>query len=301
MVFGTGGPWTDATQGSGSKMNKMTVISGPGDDLTLLTKTDYVIIKCTVDETGGTGLLKDHVYASSTDGTSWIDISHITFTPLDVFTASSKFMDTMGLYVFDVTKDRYGQTVTSTATIVDDTDGTTGEGSVKLATGATSGSAASIRKGGLKLNFAKSSFFQTKLRIGTASSLVYHGGSNVDLVTDADSNTVKYGAEICTATNNNWQVRSATGSAKSLSDYGFAISTNRVGIRLYHYPNTGTHRVEMYIDANAVFQKTSDIPITGVTGDTTLFRHSFKNSTAADRTLFIYGSRIAYEILDNWV
>jgi len=307
-VLGTGGPYSDSTVGSASKENKCSIISGPGPDLAGLDKTKYIIVKCT--ETGS-GLTIDHVYQTSTDGTSFIDLSAIDSHThsstaqggglIDIYSANPLHMDTGPRYVFDIAKADYGQAVTGTASIADDTDGTTGEGAVLLATGATSGSAASIRKSGLKLNFAKRSFFQTKLRIGTATSIAYHGGPNVDLVTDVDSNTAKYGAEFCTTTNNNWHLRSATGSAKSLSDSGIAISANRVAIRLEHRPTEGTPRVDMYIDAAAVFQKTSDVPITGTSTFNQLFRHSFKNSTTADRTLYVYGSRLAYEILDNWV
>jgi hypothetical protein len=308
MVFDIGGPWTDTTEGSASKLNRVTVISGPGIDLAALPKDEYVIIKCT--ETGG-GLTIDHVYQSSTDGTTWVDMSNMVAhthagsstggSLIDIYSGNPLYMDTGPLYVFDILKANYGQTVTGTAAITDDVDGTTGEGSIKIATGATNPSAGSIRKGGLKLNFAKRSFFQTKLRIGTTTSITYHGGPNCDLVTDVDSNTAKYNAEICTITNANWNLRSASGSDKSLSDSGIAITANRVALRLEHRPTEATPRVDMYIDANAVFQKTSHVPITGTTGVTTLFRHSFKNSTAADRTLFVYGSRIAYDILDNWV
>lgn len=309
MVFDdVSGPWTDQTPGSVSRVNKVTVISGPGSDLAGLDKDLHVLYKCT--ETGS-GLIIDHVYQTSTDGTSLIDLSSIASHShsstaqggalVDIYSGNPLHMDTGPRYVFDITEVDYANTTTSTATIVDNTDGTTGEGAILMATGTTSGSAASIRKSGLKLNFAKRSFFQTKLRIGTATSIAYHGGPNVDLVTDLDSNTVKYGAEFCTTTNNNWHLRSATGSAKSSSDSGIAISANRVAIRLEHRPTEGTPRVDMQIDANTLFQKTSDVPVTGTTTFTQLFRHSFKNSTAADRTLFVYGSRLAYEILDNWV
>jgi hypothetical protein len=308
MVFDIGGPWTSASQGSPSKLNKTTVISGPGTDLAALPKLEHVIIKCTV--TGG-GLTADHVYQASTDGTSWIDMSNMVAHAhsdiasggnlADIMSANSLFMDTMADFAFDTKKADYTETVTGTAAITDDIDGTTFEPSVKFSTGATSGSAATIRKGGMKLDFSKRSFFQTKLRIGTAADLVYHGGTNVDLVTDTDSNTVKYGAEVCTVTNNNWQIRSASGADKSLTDTGIAMTTNRVAIRLEHRPTETTPRVDMYVDAAAVVQKTSHIPISGTSDFLKLFRHSFKNNTAADKTLFIYGSRIAYYVSDNWV
>jgi hypothetical protein len=308
MVFGIAGPWTDQTPGSQSKNNFMTVISGTGTDLEALDKTQFRIVFCTAD---GAELLKDHTYAVDTDAEAFIDITttgdHTHSGTgqggalVDIFSANPLFADTGAVFMHNIDKARWVETVTSTGSTANDTDGTTGELSFKLATGATSGAAATLAMKGLKLDFSKRSMFQFKARIGTATSIALHSGVNADDVTAVDTNTAKYDAEVCTTTNSNWNVRTASGTGKTSSDTGTAISTSRVAIRLEHYPDLGTPEVDLYIDANAVFQKTGDVPVSGTTAVANLMKHSLKNSTAADRTYFVYANRLRYQILDNWV
>jgi hypothetical protein len=308
LVFGLWGPWDDETEGSTSKMNGMEVISGPGDDLELLDKTQFRLVFCTED---GGSLLKDHTYAVDTAAEAFIDISVTGVhghsgandggSLIDIFSANPLFQDTGAYFMHNIDKARWVETVTSTGATANDTDGSTGELSFKLSTGATSGAAATLAMKGLKLDFAKRSSFQFKARIGTATSIALHSGVNADDVTAVDTNTAKYDAEVCTVTNSNWNLRTASGSNKTSSDTGIAISANRVAIRLEHYPTLGVPEVDMYLDANTVFQKTSDIPVSGTTAVAALMKHSLKNSTAADRTYFVYANRLRYQILDNFV
>ena len=286
----------------------MTVIWGSGTDLSGLDKTKHKLVVCTVD---GGGLLKDHVYCANAIGDAWIDItttaSHTHSGSsdgggiLDIFSGNPLFADTGSDFMHNIDKARWVEVVTSTGSTANDNDGTTGELSFKLSSGATSGAAATLAMKGLKLDFAKRSSFQFKARIGTATSLALHSGVNADDVTAADTNTAKYDAEVCTATNANWNIRTASGSNKTSSDTGIAITANRVAIRLEHHPELGTPEVDAYIDANTVFQKTGNVPVTGTTAVANLMKHSLKNSTAADRTYFVYANRIRYFISDNWV
>jgi len=308
MVFDVGGPWADTTPGSASKMNRVTIISGSGADLATLDKDEHVLAKCT---STGSGFTLNHVYQTSADGTSWIDISstaahtHSSTAEggglVQIYAANSKFLDLALTKTQDLKKAQWIETIVTTGSITDTTDGTTGERSIKLATGATSGGAATITYPHLQIDFSKRSIFQFKAKLTTLSSLALHSGVNCDLVTAVDSNTVKYDAEICTTTNNNWHLRTASGSNKSMSDTGTAATTNRVGIRIEHFPDLGTPEADMYIDAATVFQKTSDIPITGASDDATLIRHSIKNSTTADRPYDVFASRLVYYVSDNWV
>lgn len=310
MVFGIRGPWSTTTPGSDSKLNGMMIIEGPGDDLTGLDKTVYKHIYCTVDETAG-GLLAGHRYHASVDELSWVDetgvIDHThTGTDdggnvVDIFRANPLYQD-LYLSYLNAPAAKWVEGVTGTGGAVsDDTDGTTGERSLKLVTGATTTSTDNIKMPELMLDFSLRSFYQTKVRIGTFSSIAIHTGVQVDRLDVADSNTRKYGAEICTATNNNWFARSATGAANSASDTTITATANRTALRMEHYPDLGTPEVDLYIDANAVFQKTTDIPVDGATSETTLVRHAVKNSTGADRPFYIYGTRVCYYVADTWV
>jgi hypothetical protein len=296
-----------------ARMNKMTVIPNTGTYLSGLTKTQHGLLICTQ---AGSGLLLDHVYLCSADGTSLIDISSIAShthsgssdggSLIDVFGVNNHIIDlvltkTTDLYEATWTTPVYWiKAVTSTGSVENKTDGTTGERSIRLRPNATSGSGATISYPHLKLNFALNSVYTTKLQIETATSLALHTGVGADDVTAADSNTRKYQVEVCTVTNANYWLRSATGSANSSSDSGIAITANRVGISAAHFPTAGTPRVDMYIDANTVFSKTTNIPISGATADNNLIKHSVKNSTGADRPLLVYGTRLTYGVLDSW-
>lgn len=307
MVFGLWGPWDDQTEGSASKLNGMDCISGPGDDLADLDKTTIRLVFCTED---GSGLLKDHLYTVDAEAENFIDVtstgSHTHSGTndggglLDIFSANPLFQDTGAYFMHNIDKARWVETVTSTGSTANDTDGSTGELSFKLSTGGTSGAAATLAMKGLKLDFSKRSMFQFKAKIGTATSIALHSGVNADDVTAVDSSTAKYDAEVCTVTNSNWNLRSADGSTTTSSDTGTAISTSRVAMRIEHHPELGTPEVDLYIDAGAVFQKTSNVPITGTTAVAALMKHSLKNSAASDRTYFVYANRLRYYILDNW-
>jgi len=304
------GPWDDATEGSASKLNFMTNLSLPGDELEALDKSQFRIVFCTATSTGG-NLIKDHTYAVDTEAEEFIDITSVGSHThsgtddggglLDIYSANPLFADTGALFMHNIDIAKWVETNTSTGDSTNDTDGSTGELSIKMSTGATSGASTTVAMKGLKLDFSKRSSFQFKARIGTATSLALHSGVNADDVTAVDSNTAKYDAEVCTVTNTNWNLRTASGSNKTSSDTGIAISTSRVGIRLEHYPDLGVPEVDMYLDANTVFQKTSDVPVSGTTAVANLMKHSLKNSTAADRTYFVYGNRLRYSISDNWV
>ena len=294
----------------------MTVITGPGTDLAALTKSLHVLVKCTVD---GGGLLKDHIYQSSTDGTQWIDVtgvathSHSSSSTggsiLDIMRSNARYIDLTLTKTDDRKIAQWVGTATSGGTTADNIDGTTGERSIKLIPGATLGGAYTITYPHLQIDFSKRSMFQTKVRLETASSLALHSGVNVDAVTIADSNTAKYGAEVCTSINNNWQLRSASGSNKTLSDTGVAMTVNRTAIRIEHLPDLGTPEVDMYLDVSGgaigvqgtVFQKTSDVPITGQSADATLIVHSIKNNIAADRPYHTYADRLCYFVGDHWI
>lgn len=308
MVFDLRGPWADITPGSVSKLNFMTCVSGPGDDLAGLDKNQYTLIKCTLT---GSGLTKDHVYQSSTDGTSWIDISGTAShthgdasdggSYFDILRSNPKVIDTGSKFLFNLDKANWIETVSSTGATANDTDGATFEKSLKLSTGATSGSGATLgMTGNLKLDFSKPSQFQSMLKLSATTALALKAGVNCETVTSADDNTVKYEAQVCTVTNANWNLRTASGSNKSESDTGTAFTTSQVSIRLEHFPDITTPKVDFYLNTAAAFTKTSDIPVAGSTGIQTLMKYSLKNSAAADKQCFAYGSRLRYTTNAVW-
>jgi hypothetical protein len=310
MTFGLAGPWDDADEFSASKANFMTVPSGSGDDIAGLDKTKFKIVVCTAD---GSGLLKDHVYCADAAGENWIDLTlqaaH-THTGTndggaidDIFRANPTFIDT-GFFFMEknggLKKAAWTETVSSTGSTADDT--TSNEDSMKLATGATSGSGATLSKTmNWKLDFSKPSHFQFMLKMSATTALALKAGINCETATASDDNTAKYEAQLCTVTNANWNLRTASGSNKSESDLGTAFTTSQTSIRLEHFPTLSTPKVDMYLDSAVAFTKTSDIPTSGSAGQTNIMKFSLKNSAAADKQCFIYGCRLRFYTSSSWL
>ncbi len=309
-------PWTESTPGSVSKLNFTGIISGTGAELAALDKTKHTLVRCT---STGSGFTLDHVYLFSNDGTTSIDLTSVLeHTHEDSSTGGSLVSLQMGAnaditdLMLTKTTDLYEanwaapvywiRTVTSTGSVENKIDGTTGEHSIRLRPNGTSGSGATISYPHLRLTFGGDALFQTKLQIETATSIALHSGVGCDDVTAADSNTRKLQVEVCTVTNNNWWLRTANGSANSASDTGIAITANRTAIKIEHLPDLGTPETDLYIASGTILQKTTNIPVDGQTIEDNLIKHSVKNSTAADRPLLVYGSRVLYDALStDWI
>ena len=301
--------WNDQTIGDVIRMNRTSIISGTGAYLATLDYTLHKLLHCT---SSGSGFTLDHVYLCRTDGSGVDDLgpgsidshTHNNGTNggelIHIWRDNPTTVDLWLTKSDDLKKAQWNETTTGTATIEDKTDGTTGERSIRLRPNATSGSGATVRYPHLKLGFADPSIFICKLQIETASSLALHAGVAADDITAADGNEVKYNAEVCTATNNNWFLRSANGTTNSTSDTGTAMSANRVGIKVTHRPDLGTKEVNMKIDSGSTFQKTSNIPSTGSTLEHNLVKFSIKNNTGADRPLLVYGCRLSYSTSTEW-
>ena len=301
MTFGSLGPWLDQTANSATKLNGMTRISGSGADLATLSPALHKFLHCTAT---GSGFTVDHNYMANSTNDAYIDETNpasAVVTYVANIAGNSSVIDTGAWLTMDVHKSKWIESVSGTGAITDDTDGTTSELAIKLATGATSGGRSAITQIGLKQDFSKRSFISFKSRVSTLSSLNLRGGVNCDLVTSSDANVIQYSAEICTVTNNNWFVRSATTSANTATNTSIAATTNRVGIKLEHYPDLGTPAVLMYIDTNSAVQKTTNVPTTGTGANNNVMRFSVKNSTGSDRPWYIYGSRLVYTVSDSWV
>lgn len=302
-----GNAWENIFGGSVAKLNLSTITFGTGAYLAGLDKTKHKILVCTAT---GSGFTIDHAYLCKADGSGVIDLSNLvahTHTNSNnggsltsILYSSPEIIDLLLVKTSDLKKAQWLEQVTGTGTIEDFQDGTTDERAIRMRPNGTSGSGSSVGYPIMSLLFSSPSTFITKLLIETASSLALHTGVNADLITAADSNTIKYNAEICTATNNNWFLRSANGSANSTSDTGTAMTTSRVGIRLIHRPDLGTPEVNMEIDSGTTFQKTTHIPLTGSSARKNGILHSMKNNTAADRPLKMFGCRLVYETGDSW-
>lgn len=300
-------PWTNSTPASTARLNKVTVPSDTGANLAGYDKTKYRLVFCTA--TGG-GLTVNHLYLVNAAEDAFIDLGVVSDHNhtsgnggefINIMDGNWLYTDLFLSKVTNLQKANWNQTVTSTGTIEDATDGTTGERSIRLRPNGTSGASATINYPHISLDFAKRAIYEQKVRIETASSLAYHGGVGADDITATDSNTRKFQVEVCTVTNNNWWLRTANGSANSASDSGIAISTNRTWLYVITYPDIGTPEIDLYIDDNTALQKTTHIPTSSSTAHINIIKHSIKNSTGADRPIHIYPSRLRYYMTDKWV
>ncbi len=308
MVLELWGPWDDQTEGSTTKLNGVSVISDTGFNLENYDKTLFRMVFCTED---GADLIKDHTYAVDTAAETFIDISSTgshTHTGtgeggsiFDIYRSNPKYFDLSLTKTTDLKKAAWLETAGGSGTAEDVIDGASGEHSIKLRPNTISGDSYTIQYPHLQIDFSKRSMFQMKVRMQVITAVALHSGVNCDPVTVVDTNTVKYSAEVCTVSNANWNIRTASGSSTTSSDTGTAIATTRAGIRIEHFPDLGTPEVDMYINAGTVFQKTSTIPVTGTSEDNNLIMHSVKNSTTADCPYHIYGTRLCYFVSDNWI
>lgn len=300
--------WTEGEVDSASRKNVKQPVVGTGDYIQSLDKTKFKFAACTTDSTD-LELIADHFYMVNAAEDGFIDLTQVEDHEhtgsgdggllTNIFIRVPTFNILQLTKTDDLKKAQWIETVTGTGSIEDSTDGTTGERSIRLRPNGTSGSGATISYPYLRSWFGGKQIYQTKLQIETATSIALHSGVGADDVTAADSNTRKYQAEVCTATNNNYWLRTATGSANSASDSGIAISANRVAVKIVHLP--GDTETDLYIDSGAVLQKTTNIPTDGQTAYNNIIKHSVKNSTGADRPLKMYGCRLSFKTDDNWI
>jgi len=302
-------PWTNASPASVSRKNKTSVISDTGANLATYNKALYKIVTCT--STGG-GFTQHHTYYFGDDGTTVVDLTELlahyhtggSDGGTNIYTWMKNPEDLM-LYLSrptDLVMANWNQTVTGTGSIENGGGGTSNP-YIRLRTNGTSGSGATIgyTNGRPATDFAAPSQITWVGNFETASSLAFHGGVNCDDVTVADTNTVKYQAEVCTTTNNNWWLRTATGSANSASDVGIAIDTSDRSVRIYHDPWDATPTTYLDINAAGSFAKTTNIP-TSSTGATqgSIQKFSVKNSTGADRPYRFKGSSLYWRTNATW-
>lgn len=301
--------WNDQTPGSVSRMNLMDVVSGTGAYLASLDYSKHKILVCT---STGSGFIIDHVYLCETDGSGVIDISssiaHNHSGPTEggylskVFAASPEQVDTQTQFMFHIKKADFTETITSTGTTADVTSGVNFDGQTvtRVASGATSGATADLTLRGLKPTFSFPSYFALITSISSTASVAGHWGFQVERMQDADDNVRKYGAVICTATNGNWFIRSADGTARSDSDTGTAFSTSDTSIVLRHNSDLAIPSVEMFVNNVLVLTKTTNMPTTSTgTSRDAIFRYGVKNSAAADKQIHLKKLRFGYWIDDT--
>lgn len=287
-------------------MNQNSVIRNIGTYLDALNKEEHILVVAS-DSTGG--YLQDHVYLFAKDGVTKIDLravldhTHLDSTTgggiAEIFRSNYLWTDLFLSKITDLQNANWLKSVSLTGTIEDAIDGTTGERSVRLRPNGTISSKAQIQYPYLSLDFAKRAFYESKIRIETASSLAFHSGVNCDDIDVADSNTRKFNYEVCTTVNNNWWLRTADGTNKGSSDTLIAITTGRTYMFIDHLPSIP--ETDLYVGNLTVLQRTSNIPVDQSSAHNNIIKHSIKNNIGADRPIHIYPTRVRYHITDQWI
>ena len=163
-------PWTNSTPASTTRKNKTSVITVSGNDAASLDKTKFKLVALNADGTAGA---KDDLLMVNATEDSFINLrntaehahtnSSTGGTVFDIFAWNNTFFVLQLTKTDDLKKAQWIETVTSSGTIEDATDGTTGERSIRLRPNGTSGSGSTISYPHLKLDFSKPFLFQTKL------------------------------------------------------------------------------------------------------------------------------------------
>lgn len=292
--------WGDQTIGTASRRNLTGIISGTGTYLAGLNKSQFKLLHCT---STGSGYTKDHLYLCLTDGSGVIDItsvdSHDHTTSgseggdfIDVLLHNYTLIDTQ--YMDNIDINMWNSTITSTGSVSETEAGWySGSKVIKVSTGTTSGSAASLKLSSSPVNYTYEAAFQAIFQLDTSSSsIAFKLGYCQEHGASADDNVRKMGIVGCTSVNGNFFARSADGDSRSDSDMGVAFDTAvRQGI--VHKQETGG-TIDYYIDGTLRLTKSSDVPIDGEGCDSTHFRFTVKNNTAADRTLILHKLRMTY-------
>jgi hypothetical protein len=301
-------PWLNSTPASVARKNMTSVISDTGANMSAMDKTKFKIVFCTAT---GSGFTINHLYMTSADGTSWIDLSvtqdHYHSSVDDgghyirILMGNPEVLDLYLSQPIHFQDTEWNTTFTGTGSAEFDGGGCSSKPYIRLRPNGTSGSGSTISyTNAQNLKFGAPSILSFTGNFETATSLAFHGGVNADDVTAADSNNNKYQAEVCTATNQNWWLRTGNGSSNSASDLGVAIGTNDTGIKMVHDPDAGTPEVVMEVDGTNTFTKTTTIPISGTNSTGNILKFSQKNNTAADRPYRYKGCRVSFITSDSW-
>lgn len=304
--------WGDQTIGDASRNNLTGIISGTGSYLAGLDKTQFKLLHCT---STGSGFTEDHIYLCRADGTGTDDITGVTAHThtnstseggdfIDILHSNGTLIDTGSQFINNIDINMWTSTLSGTGTVEEHEDNGdyTDQKVLKMLTGATSGSGANLRIGGLPVKHTYESSFQAQAELSSTSNIAFKIGYTMESATGADDNIRKYGVVGCTSVNGNYFGRSADGDSRSDSDTGVAFSASGVTFSLIgHKHEDSADGIDFWINDTTLLNKTSDVPIDGEGGDQNLFRVGIKNNTAADKQMYLLKLRMIYHTTrDGW-
>ena len=170
---------------------------------------------------------------------------------------------------------------------------------VEISSGATSSNAGNLHYGGINYSFgAKSAFVTRILLASTTTSSQARCGMNIETANAVTDNKVKYGFEGCSTCNStSMSIISADGTTRSKN----TTSTDSYGtvgnFIMAHDPGIN---VKYRKEAGTIITKTTNVPSTGVSDRSNAWLCGVQTTTAAARTLNLYGFSAVGAIGDTW-
>ena len=170
---------------------------------------------------------------------------------------------------------------------------------VEITSGATSSNAGNLHYGGIALNFAAKSAFTTRILLAsTTTNSLARCGVNIEKADVATDNKVKYGFEGCSTCNSSsMSIISADGttrsknttSADSYATVGNFIMSHDPGINVKYRKESGS-----------IITKTTNVPTTGTSDRSNTWLTGIQTTTAASRTLNLYGFSCVGTVENPW-
>ena len=159
---------------------------------------------------------------------------------------------------------------------------------IEISTGTTSSNAGNLHYGGIALNFAAKSAFTTRILLAsTTTSSQARCGMNMEIASAATDNKVKYGFEGCaTCNSSSMSIISADGTTRSkvtTSADNYATVGNFI---MAHSPGVD---VKYRKEAGTIIIKSTNVPTTGTSDRSNTWLAGIQTTTAAARTLQLYG------------
>ena len=288
----SGDLWSSVNRiASQAKMNLKTILVGTGDQILAKSAGSLQVgqlASVTTASTGGAlpaGIVRwsgsawvspqggVHTHTSSGDGGSFQDL------------LLQSIQNTWYANHPGVTKEIFGTSGTG-GTYANVISGTSQY--VEITSGATSSNAGNLHYGGIAINFAAKSAFTTRILLAsTTTSSLARCGLNMEKADVATDNKVKYGFEGCSTCNSSsMSIISSDGTTRSKNTTS-ADSYATVG-NFIMSSDPGTN-VKYRKEGGTIITKTTNPPTTGTSDRSNTFLCGVQTTTAAARTLQLFG------------
>ena len=161
---------------------------------------------------------------------------------------------------------------------------------VEITSGATSSNSGNLHYGGIALSFAAKSAFTTRILLAsTTTSSQARCGMNMETASAATDNKPKYGFEGCTGCNSSsMSIISADGTTRSkviTSTDNYATVGNFI---MAATPGPGND-IKYRKEGGSIILKNTNVPATGTSDRSNTWLCGIQTTTAAARTLQLYG------------